>query len=555
MTAKRILIIGGVAGGATAAAHSRRLSEEAEIILFERGPHVSFANCGLPYFIGGEIKNKADLLVQTPEGLRSRFNLDVRVMTEVVEINPAEKSIRVLDNVKGKEYTEKYDALIISTGASPIKPPIPGIHHPDHFSLRSIPDAEAILKRVDLPDTHKAVVVGGGFIGLEIAEQLHRRGLQVSIVEALPQVMAPFDPEMAAGLHQEIKKNNVDLHLGDGVSHFDSLVADENGQTVVVLNSGKRLTADLVILGVGVKPESELAKKAGLQTGARGGIVVNDTLRTSDGNIWAIGDAIEVRDFVTGEKVMVPLAGPANRQGRIVAENIFGGSMKYPGTLGTAVLRIFDCVAACTGASEKTLRRLNIPSEKVYLHPPSHASYYPGAHSIAMKLLFDPKNGKILGAQALGKDGVDKRIDVLATAIKAGMTVHDLEDLELAYAPPVGSAKDPVNLAGMVAQHVVRGDVRNAHWDELEDLLGKGHVLLDVRDTMERAEGCIEPSLHVPLPELHERMQELPKENEIIVYCQSGQRSYFACRQLALHGYKVKNLSGAYKTWKMSRDI
>lgn len=555
MTARRILIIGGVAGGATAAAHSRRISEEAEIILFERGPHVSFANCGLPYYIGGEITDKSDLLVQTPEGLRSRFNLDVRINSEVFEINPSEKSVRVLDNENGKEYTEKYDALIISTGASPIKPPIPGIHHPTHFSLRTIPDAEAILERVNLPDTKRAIIVGGGFIGLEIAEQLHRRGLEVAIVEALPQVMAPFDPEMATGLHQEIINNDVSLYLGDGVSHFDSLIEDEKGQTVVVLNSGKRLPTDLVILGIGVRAESELAKRAGLQLGARGGIVVDDTLRTSDQNIWAIGDAIEVRDFVTGEKVMVPLAGPANRQGRIVAENIFGGSMEYPGTLGTAVLRIFDCVAACTGASEKTLRRLKIPFEKVYLHPPSHASYYPGAHPIAMKLLFDPVNGKILGAQAHGNDGVDKRIDVLATAIKAGMTVHDLEDLELAYAPPVGSAKDPVNLAGMVAQHVVQGDIKNAHWDELETYLDKGNVLLDVRDLAERNEGYIEPSLHIPLPELHERMQELPNEKEIIVYCQSGQRSYFACRQLALHGYKVKNLSGAYKTWKMSRGI
>ncbi len=553
MKEKRILIIGGVAGGATAAAHSRRISEEAEIILFERGPHVSFANCGLPYFIGGEITEKSDLLVQTPEGLRSRFNLDVRINSEVIEINPTEKLVRVLDSDSGKEYTEYYDALIISTGASPIKPPIPGIHHPSHFSLRSIPDAEAILERVNQPETKRAVIVGGGFIGLEIAEQLHRRCLKVAIVEALPQVMSPFDPEMAAGLHQELKQNNVDLHLGDGVSHFDTLQAEESGQTVVVLSSGKRLPTDLVILGIGVRPESQLAKQAGLQIGARGGIVVNDTLRTSDPNIWAIGDAIEVRDFVTGENVMVPLAGPANRQGRMVAENIFGGVMKYPGTLGTAVLRIFDCVAACTGASEKTLKRLNIPYDKVYLHPASHATYYPGAHPIALKVLFDPESGKLLGAQALGKDGVDKRIDVLATAIKAGMTVHDLEELELAYAPPIGSAKDPVNLAGMVAQHVVHGDIQNAHWDEVESLLGKGDVLLDVRDKNERDEGCIDPSLHIPLPELHERMQELPKEKEIIVYCQSGQRSYFACRQLYLNGFKVKNLSGAYKTWKMAQ--
>ena len=550
MEKRTIVIVGGVAGGATAAAHARRLSEDARIILFERGPHVSFANCGLPYYIGGEIEDKADLLVQTPEGLRSRFNLDVRVLSEVMEIDPAGKTVRVLDHREGREYRESYDELVISTGASPLKPRIPGIDNPAHFSVRGIPDVEAILEWIDEREPKQAVVVGGGFIGLEMAEQIHRRGLKTSVVEAAPQVMVPFDPEMAAWLHGELRRNGIDLYLGDGVAKFDTPRAGEEEYTVVELGSGKRLPAGLVILGIGVRPESKLIRDAGLETGQRGGIVVDDRLRTSDPNIWALGDAIEVVDFVTGEKVMVPLAGPANRQGRIVAENIFGGDMKYPGTLGTAILRLFDMTAACTGASEKTLKRLGIAHEKVYLHPASHATYYPGAERIAMKLLFDPASGRLLGAQCVGRDGVDKRIDVLATAIKSGLTVHDLEDLELAYAPPYGSAKDPVNLAGMVAQHVVHDDVRNIHWDEIGDLEGNGRVLLDVRDPDERAKGCIEPSLHIPLPELRERMGELPRDREIVVYCQTGQRAYFACRQLHLNGFKVKNLSGAYRTWK-----
>ncbi|PIR00204.1 MAG: CoA-disulfide reductase [Nitrospinae bacterium CG11_big_fil_rev_8_21_14_0_20_45_15] len=554
MKPKRILIIGGVAGGASAAAHARRLSEETEIIMFERGPHVSFANCGLPYFIGGEISDKSDLLVQTPESLRARFNLDVRVLSEVKEINPKERWVRVFNHQNNEEYRESYDDLIISTGASPLKPPIPGIDHPAHFSLRSIPDAEAILDWIETNKARRAVIVGGGFIGLEMAEQLQRRGLQVAVVEALSQVMAAFDPEMAAWLHQELKVNGVDLRLNDGVSAFIAPQADEGHQSIVELKSGARLPADLVILGIGVRAESQLALQAGLETGKRGGIRVNNMLRTSDAHIWALGDAIEVTDFVTGEAVMVPLAGPANRQGRIVSDNIFGGNEIYAGTLGTAIVRVFECSAACTGASEKTLQRLNLSYEKVYLHPASHANYYPGGSRIAMKILFDPKTGKLLGAQVIGKDGVDKRIDVLATALKSGLTMHDLEALELAYAPPFGAAKDPVNLAGMVAQHVVKGEIKNAHWNELDQVASNQQVLLDVRDEDEREEGCIQPSLHIPLDELHERMQELPRDKEIIVYCQTGQRSFFACRQLALSGFKVKNLSGAYRTWKVMQE-
>ncbi len=551
MTKKRILIIGGVAGGATAAAHARRLSEEAEIVMFERGPHVSFANCGLPYYIGGEITDKEDLLVQTPEGLRSRFNLDVRVLSEVIAIDPSNQKIEIFDSSCGKKYWEVYDDLILSTGASPLKPPIPGIDLDGHFTVRNIPDIEAISAWIKNHKSQKAVVVGGGFIGLEMVEQLHRLGLEVTLIEALPQVMAPLDPEMAAWLHQKLRDKNVELHLNDPVSKFDVPTPEEKAQaSIIELKSGKRIPADVVILGLGVRPEIKLGKDAGLEIGERGGFRVNDFLKTSAPHIWAIGDAIEVRDFVTGGWTLIPLAGPANRQGKFVAENIFGNSMKYPGTLGTSILRLFDLAVASTGANEKTLKKMNIPHDVVHLHPPSHATYYPGASRLTMKVLFDPQTGKLLGAQFIGKDGVDKRIDVFATALKAGMTVHDLEDLELAYAPPFGSAKDPINLAGMVAEHVVNGGVQNCQWHEIKRLDPKKAVVLDVRDEDERDEGHIPGSLHIPLPELRTRFAELPREREIIIHCQTGQRSYFAYRFLVQQGYKVKNLSGSYCTWK-----
>jgi rhodanese-related sulfurtransferase len=388
-----------------------------------------------------------------------------------------------------------------------------------------------------------------------MAEQLQRRGLQVSVVEAISQVMSPLDPEMAGWLHKELQSHEVALYLGDPVAQFNS--PDEvnpAAASIVELKSGAQVPADVVILGLGVRPETTLAKEAGLTIGEKGGIKVNEFLRTSDPHIWAIGDAIEVQDFVTKEQVLIPLAGPANRQGRIVAENIFGESIKYPGTCGTSIFRLFDFSVASTGANEKTLRRLNLQYEAVYLHPSAHASYYPGAHRLAMKMLFHPGNGKLLGAQIIGKDGVDKRIDVLATALNAGMTVHDLEDLELAYAPPFGSAKDPVNLAGMVAQHVVHNDIQNAQWHEIANLNHKESILLDVRDADEHSEGFIPESKNIPLPELRKRMDELPKDKEIIVYCQTGQRSYFACRLLTQKGFKAKNLSGAYRTWQIATN-
>lgn len=567
MKPKRVLIVGGVAGGASAAARARRLSEQAEIIVFERGPHVSFANCGLPYFVGGEIPKAQDLLVQTPESLRARFNLDVRVRHEVVGIDRAARRVRVRELTRQLEYEEPYDALILATGAVPVKPPIPGLDRPGHFTVRTVPEAEALVAWLRDTQAQRAVVVGGGYIGLEMAEQLHRRGLTVTLVEALPQVMAPLDPEMAAWLHRELRANQVELHLNDGVERFDESGPGEHARaSVVVLRSGKRIPADVVVLGLGVQPEVTLARQAGLELGELGGIRVNEYLQTSDPHIWAVGDAIEVRDPITGAWTLVPLAGPANRQGRIAADNIFGRPARYQGTWGTAILRLFSLTVACTGANEKRLRQAGIRYEAVHLHPGSHAGYYPGAEPIALKVLFAPDTGKLLGAQAVGRDGVDKRIDVLATALQAGLTVHQLAELELAYAPPFGAAKDPVNLAGMAAQNVWAGDVALAQWHHIEPFgsaaakaqpgaaagSGTDPLVLDVRTAAERQKGYIPGSVHIPLDQLRGRLTELPKDRQIIVACQSGQRSYFACRLLAQHGFRVRNLTGSFRTWSVA---
>jgi NADPH-dependent 2,4-dienoyl-CoA reductase/sulfur reductase-like enzyme/rhodanese-related sulfurtransferase len=547
----RLIIVGGVAGGASAAARARRLCENCEIIVFERGPHVSFANCGLPYFVGGEIVEPDDLLLQTPQSLRSRFNLDVRVSTEVTAIDRAARVVTARELATGREYEQAYDALVLSTGASPSRPPIPGIDLPGHFTVRNIPDVEHIMAWIKDCRACRAVVVGGGYIGLEMAEQLKHRGLGVTVVEALSQVMTPLDPEMAAWLHAELKANGVSLHLGDAVAAFEAPGVGESARaSVVVLKSGRRIEADTVVLGLGVRPETALAKNAGLELGAFSGIRVNENLQTSDPAIWAVGDAIEVRDRVTGAWSLIPLAGPANRQGRIAADNIFGRPARYAGTWGTAILRLFNLSAGCTGANEKCLRQANIAFQALHLHPGSHAGYYPGAEPIAMKVLFAPDTGRLLGAQAVGHEGVDKRIDVFATALKASMTVQDLAELELAYAPPFGSAKDPVNLAGMAAQNVLAGDVQLAQWDEVASLDAQKTLLLDVRRPDERAKGFIPGSAHIPLDEIRARMNELPRDREIVVHCLSGQRSYFACRILAQHGFRVRNLTGSYRTWK-----
>lgn len=548
---KRVIIVGGVAGGASAAARARRLSEDAEIIVFERGPHVSFANCGLPYFVGGEITDKEELLLQTPQSLRARFNLDVRVENEVLAIDRTARKVKVRDLAAGREYEEHYDVLVLAPGAAPLKPPIPGIARPGHFTVRNVPDVERIMAWLADKPGARTVVVGGGYIGLEMAEQLRRRGLAVTIAQRPAQVMTPLDPEMAAWLHQELRANGVVLHLGDPVASFDAPATRETARaSVVVLKSGKRIEADVVILGLGVRPETALARNAGLEIGTLGEIRVNERMQTSDPQIWAVGDAVEVRDRVTGAWALIPLAGPANRQGRIAADNIFGRNARFDGTWGTAILRFFMLTAACTGANEKTLRKAGMAYEALHLHPGSHAGYYPGAEPIAMKILFAPETGKLLGAQAVGKDGVDKRIDVLATALKAGMIVHDLAELELAYAPPFGSAKDPVNLAGMAAHNVLAGDVKLAQWHEVAALDSTRTLLLDVRTPAEREKGFIPGSLHISLNELRSRLAELPKEKEILVSCQSGQRSYFASRVLAQHGFRVRNLTGSYRTWK-----
>ncbi|MFZ2281822.1 MAG: FAD-dependent oxidoreductase [Prosthecobacter sp.] len=551
MKPQRLVIIGGVAGGASAAARARRLSETCEVTVLERGPHVSFANCGLPYFVGGEIPNEEDLLVQTPKSLHARFNLDVRVHSEVVSIDREAKVVNVRELTNGREYALPYDALVISTGAAPLTPPIPGIQREGHFVVRSVPDVVRIKSWMSETEDTRAVVVGGGYIGLEMAEQLVRHGgVSVTLVEALPQVMAPLDPEMAAWLHLELKQHGVELCTGSAVAAFEAPTDAEPARaSVVVLKDGRRLPADVVVLGMGVKPESALAKAAGLEIGDRGGIRVNERMQTSDPAIYAVGDVVEVRDVITGEWSLIPLAGPANRQGRIAADNIMGRSSAYHGTQGTAVLRLFGLTAGCTGANEKTLRAAGRNYQALHLHPMSHAGYYPGAEPIAMKVLFDAGTGKLLGAQAVGRDGVDKRLDVLATALKAGMTMDDLAELELAYAPPFGSAKDPVNLAGMAAQNVLAGDVALAQWHEIATLDPDNSLVLDVRRADERAKGCIPGSMHIPLDELRGRLGELPKDKEIIASCQSGQRSYFACRLLVQHGFKVRNLAGSWRTF------
>ncbi|MFO1459744.1 MAG: FAD-dependent oxidoreductase [Verrucomicrobiota bacterium] len=551
MIPQRLVIVGGVAGGASAAARARRLCESCEITILERGPHVSFANCGLPYFVGGEIVRQDDLLLQTPASLRARFNLDVRVRSEVTSIDRVNRTVHVRDLAAGTEYDLPYDNLILSTGAAPLLPPIPGIERAGHFTVHTVPDVERIRAWIRDCKACHAVIVGGGFIGLEMAEQLVRHGgLGVQLVQSLPQVMGPLDPEMAAWLHRELEGHGVELFLGNPVAAFEDPRPGESARaSVVVLADGRRLPADTVVLSLGVRPRVQLARDAGLEIGSRGGIRVSEHLQTSDPNIWAVGDAIEVRDAITGAWSLLALAGPANRQGRLVADNLFGRPAPFKGCWGTSILRVFDLTAGCTGANEKTLRAAGIPHQALHLHPGSHAGYYPGAEPIALKILFAPDTGRLLGAQAVGRDGVDKRLDVLATALQAGMTVDGLAGLELAYAPPFGSAKDPVNLVGMAAQNVRNGEVLTAQWSEVPQYAPPDAMILDVRRREERDKGFIPGSVSIPLDELRSRLGELPKEREILVSCQTGQRAYFACRLLSQHGFRVRNLSGAWRTW------
>jgi len=546
----KVLIVGGVAGGATAAARLRRINEEAEIIIFERGEFISFANCGLPYHISGVIADRDSLLVQTPEGFRDRFKVDVRVKNEILSINREKKEVSVYDIKAGKEYRESYDYLILSPGAEPFKPNIKGIESKRIFTLRSIPDMDNIIKSIKEDNPMRAVVIGGGFIGIEVAENLLEKNIKVTIVEAANQILAPLDYEMAAIIHSHIKEKEIELYLNDGVDFFE----DKEDHTLVYLKSGKRIQTDMIIMAIGVKPEIKLAKDAELEIGERNGIVVDEFLSTKDKFIYAVGDAIEVKHWINGEKTLIPLAWPANRQGRIVADNIvFGNKEKYKGTLGTSILKAFDLTAAATGLNEKNLKRLGLDYEKIIIHSSSHASYYPGASPISIKLLFD-KTGKIYGAQAVGLDGADKRIDVLATAIKANMKVYDLPDLELAYAPPFGSAKDPVNMAGYVASNVLKGDMKIIHWDEIDKLDQNKTILLDVRTKYEFSVGTIKNAINIDLNTLRDNLDKLDKNKEIIIFCRVGLRGYLAYKILVQNGFKVRNLTGGYNTYSYAVD-
>ncbi|MBU2699550.1 NADPH-dependent 2 [Sporomusaceae bacterium BoRhaA] len=542
----KVLIIGGVAGGASAAARLRRLDEECEIILFERGEHISFANCGLPYYVGDVIRNKEQLLVQTPEAMKARFRIDVRTGSEVESIDVNGKTVTVHELATGKRYAESYEQLILSPGAAPIKPNIPGLNGENVFTMRNIPDTYALKRFVDMKQPKRAVVVGGGFIGIELAENLVERGVKVTLVELADQVIGPIDFEMAALVHRHLKENGLELYLQDGIQ----AVRQEMDYSVVELASGEELKTDLIVLGIGVTPENQLAKAAGLAVGVRGGIQVNKTLRTSAPDIYAVGDAIEITDFVNGQPAMIPLAGPANKQGRIAANNICGFYEEYAGTQGTSVLKVFDLTVAFTGNNEKILKRLKIPYETSITHAMSHASYYRGATPISLKIIFSPDTGKVLGAQASGNQGVEKRIDVIATAIRAGMTVYDLEKLELSYAPPYSSAKDPVNMAGYVASNILKKDCQVIHWHDIAKLNKDEVVLIDVRTSVEFSLGTIEGAVNIPVDELRTRLDEIPLDKEVILFCQVGLRGYLAYRILVQHGFQqLRNLSGGYKTY------
>jgi NADPH-dependent 2,4-dienoyl-CoA reductase/sulfur reductase-like enzyme/rhodanese-related sulfurtransferase len=541
----RILIVGGVAGGASCAARARRLSESAEIIMFDRGPYVSFANCGLPYYVGDVIKKEENLLVATPELFRKRFNIDVRLRSEVVGIDRTKRRITVKELESGETRIEPYDALVLSPGARPIRPDLSGIDLPGIFSLRTIPDSRQIRQWIDQYQAQHALVVGGGYIGMEMTDNLLKRGLRVTVVEKQAQVMPIVDPEMIADVHAALIEAGVSLFLYDSVVSFEKSVGHTLG---VRLASGQQIETDIVILCIGVRPEVKLAVDAGLAVGDVGGIRVDPQMRTIDSHIWAVGDAVEVHDVVTQTESVIPLAGPANRQGRIAADVILGRQRSFRGVQGTSVVGILDLVVAFTGPSEKLLKRLGQWDvlEKVYLYPGHTAGYYPGANPISMKLIFNKRDGRVVSVQALGKSGVEKRIDVISMAIQNEATIFDLEEAELCYAPQFGSAKDPVNLAGMIAANVMRGDITLAHWEDIHDT---DALILDVRTPDEFKRDHVEGALNIQLDEIRTRMNELPKEREIWTYCYVGQRSYYATRALVQYGFNVKNISGGFKTF------
>ncbi len=544
---KKIIIVGGVAGGASCAARLRRLDNQAEIILFERGPYISFANCGLPYYIGGVIDNRDKLLLQTPESFHARFNVDVRVGSEVVSIDRNAKKVTVSHD--GQTYEESYDTLVLSPGSSPLRPPIPGIDDERIMQLWTIPDMDKIVDAVRNKGAKSAVVIGGGFIGIEVAENFIHAGLDVTLVDMMNQVMPPLDFDMAQILHKHLVDNGVSLMLGQGVSRFE---ADDDGVTVVTDKA--QVKADIVILSIGVRPNSELAKGCGLECNPRGGIIIDEYLRTSDENIYAVGDAVEVEHFVSREKSMIPLAGPANKMGRMAADNICGMNRKYNGTLGSGVAKIFDMTSASTGLHQKLLDRMGKQLNRDYkvtiIHPLSHAGYYPGGMPLTLKLYFD-MDGKVLGAQAVGYEGVEKRIDVLATAMHFGATVYDLEEIELCYAPPYSSGKDPSNMAGFSAENILSGKVDNITYEELANL-PENTVMLDVRTEAEYELGAVPGSVNVPVDSLRDEIDTLDKTKPYIVYCKVGIRAYIACRILMQNGFEnVRNLAGGYTTYRV----
>lgn len=544
----KIVIIGGVAGGASAAARARRLDEKAEIVLLERGAFISFANCGLPYYVGGVITDEEDLTLQTPESFHARFNVDVRVLNEAVAIDRAAHTVTVR-NVRTQEtYVESYDKLLIATGAAPLVPGLPGLDGENVYTLRNIPDTLRIRKAVEaLQDKSnaRAVVVGGGYIGVEMAENLCHAGLDVTIVEMADHLIAPLDVDMAADVHNYVRGKGIHLLLNTAVTGVER---GEEG-TFVCTKEG-RLPADLIILSIGVRPESALAKECGLACNARGGIQVDDHMRTADPDIYAVGDAVEVTDFVTGQPTMVPLAGPANRQGRIAADNFFGRDSAYTGTQGSAILKVFDMAVATTGLSEKAARAKGYDCDKIFAYSANHAGYYPGGTMMSIKVVFEKGTGKILGAQVVGFEGVDKRCDVLATAMRLGATVSDLTKLELCYAPPFGSAKDPVNMVGFEGENLLNGTVKQFHWSDVADLPRDGSVqLVDVRTPAEYARGHIDGFVNLPLDSLRSLLGQLDRAKPVYVHCHSGLRSYIACRILTGEGFDCWNLAGGYRLW------
>lgn len=545
---KKVVIVGGVAGGASAAARLRRLDENAEIVMFEKGEFISFANCGLPYYVSGEIKEQSALTLQTPKSFNARFNVDVRILSEVIAINPDEKKVTVKKVVDGTTYEESYDELVLSMGADPIRPNIKGIESNKVFTIRNIPDTLRLKEYVDYKKPQRAVVVGGGFIGLEIAENIKAVGVDVTIVEMSNQVIAPIDYDMAAEVHCHLRSKGVKLMLNSALEEIE-----EKDNALEVTISGRKVETDMVVMAIGVKPESKMAIEAGIEVNSRGAIKVDSHMRTNIKNIYAIGDVIEITNFITKEKSYVPLAGPANKQGRIVADNICGLGTVYTGTQGSSVMKVFDITVASTGLNEKEAKRQGLDYGKVYTYSANHATYYPGASMMAIKTIYEKKTGKILGAQIVGRDGVDKRCDVYAVAIRANMTAYDLTNLELCYAPPYGSAKDPVNMAGYVIENTLTGKVEHICWENLEAAKAdENGILLDVRTEAEVANaGIIDGFINIPVDNLRARISELDKSKTIYITCQIGLRGYIAARILSQLGYKCKNFSGGYRFYKI----